>query len=63
MSEDRTSSPNDMHVMPTYGREHESSETCWCSPCPDAERDAERLRELKTTGSAGGRVWIHREDN
>lgn len=44
----------DRHVMPLYGREHESDARCWCLP--------------KCTFRAGTwpydrRVWLHAEDN
>lgn len=42
---------DDVHVMPTYGREHECSEECWCTP------------ELDFTADSGAQVWVHREDN
>lgn len=43
--------PRDLHVMPNYGAEHDSSVECWCSPW------------LDWTAPNGGRVWVHREDN
>ena len=52
------SSPGDMHVMPTYGRDHDSSRDCWCYPEPD------QLSVLaQKDGTAHGIVWVHREDN
>lgn len=38
----------DVHVMPTYGRAHETSVRCWCHPVRD-ESEA--------------RVVVHREEN
>lgn len=34
----------DLHVMPNFGRPHEDSTACWCTPRPDPE---------------SFRVWIH----
>lgn len=28
----------DVHVMPAYGREHETSVRCWCHPSRDDDR-------------------------
>lgn len=49
---DRPSADDDLHVMPTYGREHETSSACWCHPTVDPP-----------TRRWQRRVWIHREAN
>lgn len=43
--------PRDVHVYPTYGREHDTSCQCWCEP------------ELDCVGESGAQLWVHREDN
>ncbi len=40
---------SDVHVMPTYGREHESGVACWCVP-----------RLNYTAPNTGARVWVHK---
>jgi len=42
---------DDRHVMPEYGREHDSSPDCWCGP------------SAEDVPGARGRVWLHREQN
>jgi hypothetical protein len=41
--------PTDQHVMPTYGREHDSLPDCWCNPTFEVLEH--------------GTVWMHREEN
>jgi len=53
-----TTTDGDCHVMPTYGREHETSPKCWCTP----DVDEETAKKFKI-GEATALVWIHREDN
>lgn len=40
--------PGDVHVMPTWGREHASSVHCWCGPWRCQEEHA---------------VVVHRDEN
>lgn len=47
----REDRPEDMHVMPCYGQDHESSSSCPCHP------------DAKLVDGSKGRVWVHREDN
>lgn len=35
--ERRDDSDDDVHVMPTWGREHETSVCCWCGPVRDED--------------------------
>lgn len=41
----------DVHVMPTYGREHCCAPDCWCEP------------EHDYTAPNGHKVWVHRDMN
>lgn len=36
-AEDRRDRRSDVHVMPTWGREHEDSMCCWCRPVRDED--------------------------
>lgn len=47
-----TAGPEIVHVMPNFGREHNASSGCWCSPI----RDAKALLE-------GNTVWVHNPEN
>jgi len=51
--ENRVHKERDVHVVPLFGREHDSSPQCWCVP---------RLR-WDYTPQDGGRVWVHRVEN
>lgn len=42
---------DDVHVTPTYGREHECSSRCWCMP------------ECDWTSPSGSHVYVHRDMN
>lgn len=48
--DERHDNDDDLHVMPMYGNEHESSPRCWCKPRIDYRGPV-------------GRVWVHREQN
>jgi len=48
---ERHDTNGDVHVSPNFGREHETSCRCWCSP------------ELNFTADNGNQVWVHRVDN
>ena len=39
---------DEVHVMPSYGKEHETTPECWCYPVPDDDVPG---------------VWVHREQN
>lgn len=43
--------PDDVHCMPLYGREHVCSVECWCDP------------KLDYVGPSGAQLWLHREMN
>lgn len=47
--------PNGYHVMPCYGREHDSNPECWC--CPEPLPETLDRKEYWAT------IWIHREEN
>lgn len=51
-STDRESRPQDLHVMPCYGKEHDSDPRCWCNPALNYEDPETRAR-----------VWVHRDMN
>ncbi len=55
MSETLQSRPEDIHVMPTFGKPHESSSVCWCQPKVDPATLDERIYCK--------RVWIHEPTN
>ena len=42
---------SDVHVMPTYGKEHSCSAGCWCDPQVDFVADN------------GNKVWLHKDMN
>jgi hypothetical protein len=44
-----------IHVIPTFGPEHDETERCWCRPEWDAKNRAEYGR-----GEADYKVFIHR---
>jgi hypothetical protein len=47
----RIDRPDDVHVMPTYGRGHDCKQSCWCAP------------ELDFTAPQGAQVWVHKDMN
>lgn len=40
-----------VHVMPSYGREHFESKECWCEP--------DLIEDYRDDG--GVELWLHRE--
>ena len=49
------SQPDDVHVTPTFGKEHAHARTCWCRPSVEIVEDGD--------GATYGFVVLHQLEN